>query len=1373
MGESKYLGLNIIVGPGEADELERCLKSCQGELFDEVVVTNTSKDEKVQAVAEKYADRVPFFSWIEDFSAARNYSFSHSTAKFLLWLDADDVIKPGDYRKLLELKNSGQLDNFEVALIDYVYFHDNSDKPVVVLPRERIVRNIEAIKWHDPIHEYMNLDGQRIGRFPIRIDHYRMKPYDPNRNLKLLKQEYEKPTCSHRIKFYYGKELIENGDHERAIPVLEDYVNTGKDFVDNLSVACVRLSKYYYAKKDFESAKLYALKGIGFNPVYAEHYVMIGDVYSESKDLENAVRYYKEALTKELSGGMSQLIDYYGYIPSLKLATIYSNNRDYEEAIKYIDMALSHKKEESVLELRRAIARELEKAQRGAVLNEERKQELLEILDQKGYGVEVEKNNLDYALLRLTREVPIDVVWLVPEEGQFDPALRIRRLNISQKLTELGYNSKVIKKYYEKNMYEVRNEIGDANIVVFSQFSKYDLDLIKLLKESGKKIVRDMCEALFGFPFQSECLDASDIITCCSTKLEQLAQDQGFNKTIVLKDAIEERYPKNPVSYENGEGKPKAVFMGGGGNSFLASEVLKEAIDKAGYELVLITEWDNADIKWDINSWPDDFCGCDVAICPQRVDQQPAKSNVKVTTAMGLGLPVVASPLQAYLELIENGKNGYICTSSDEWEKALVELKDPEKRKLIGEAGKASVKEYSLESISKQWASMFKKLANGQITFQDTFHRSSVDNAPTLLDAVDIIIPSYQNLEYLKLCVTSILVNTIHPFSIIISDAGSGEDVWEYLRSLKGIKVVGSADKRLSFSESCNAGILESRSKFFVILNSDVVVSKGWLQNLVHKMNTVPRLAACGVLSNCDRGWLFDNPRDSKSPKYKMKLDKAGIELIPGMKVETIKPHLEELYSFMESSNKEHKDTVIEREWVAAYATIFARSAIDEIGLFDPLYKNGCEDWDLCHRLNKSGFKIAQAIGSFVYHFGGVSRGAYQDENREEYNKEDAENHSKMKSKWSKPKIGIWTGPAWEPWNKETVDAGMAGSETWATYLAEEFVRKGFDVRLYNDLKIEDKDNALYQPVDDVGFVKYVDHTRMLADIEYDHLDFFISSRSVTPFNYRLHVGKKYVMIHDIWLSADPNYDIKSWMVSGYAYLSDWHKDFLVKHHRIPEDKLFLTANGVCESFYKDVDKYVKKNQAVYSSSPDRGLYQLLKMVPEIRKEVPDFELLVAYGFLNWETAAKSRNDTASMELIGKIKDLMNQPGVKYLGRISKSELAEHQKVSKVWLYPCWFAETFCISSLEGGLSKNALVSTDFAGLSSTVGSAGILFSPEGLSRDGEYPQEFCEKFIKTAVRLLKDEEYRKKWSDKAYDKMSGQYQWSTIADNWIKKFEA
>lgn len=512
-------------------------------------------------------------------------------------------------------------------------------------------------------------------------------------------------------------------------------------------------------------------------------------------------------------------------------------------------------------------------------------------------------------------------------------------------------------------------------------------------------------------------------------------------------------------------------------------------------------------------------------------------------------------------------------------------------------------------------------------------------------------------------------------------------------------------------------------------------------------------------------------------PSYPMRLEKAGIDLHPGMKREEVEPHLDELYAFMEASNGRYKGKFTPQEWVAAYCTCYARSAINEVGLFDTRFKNGCEDLDLGMRLGRAGFACGQSIGSFVFHFGGVTRGAYENENRESYAVEDRANHLMLKEKWKKQRIAIWTGPAWEPWNRQKVDEGMAGSETWGAYLGRAFVKRGYDVTVYNDLLAPSKKDVVLDPVVEDGVhygdVRYVDHTLMGEDIKYLYIDYFISSRNADVMRHSLHSGKHYVMIHDVWLNPDPNADLVAWKVQGYAYLSEWHREFLLSHHKqMDPNKMFLTSNGVVQGLYEGVEDGVKTNSSVYSSSPDRGLYQLLGMLPDIRKAVPDFTLKVAYGFHNWESACKKRNDQRGMAFIERIKKAMDQPGVEYLGRVDKATLAGHQKMSKVWLFPTWFDETQCITAIEGGLSHNALLSTRKGGLITTIGDAGILLPPDGLVMDGDYPASYRERFVGEAIKLLTDESYRVEWADKARDKMSV-YTWDRIADDWIKRFNS
>lgn len=154
----------------------------------------------------------------------------------------------------------------------------------------------------------------------------------------------------------------------------------------------------------------------------------------------------------------------------------------------------------------------------------------------------------------------------------------------------------------------------------------------------------------------------------------------------------------------------KAVHCTMGGNQFLSRDWLGPTLEKAGYKLVVISEWDSADVKFDLNTYKDEMKKCDVCLCPQRVSIQPAKSNVKLTQAMSLQLPVIASDLQSYKEIIVNGVNGYICSTLEEWYVALMLLKDDNHRKDIAQAGYYTVKDrFSVSTITDQWVKLVKE----------------------------------------------------------------------------------------------------------------------------------------------------------------------------------------------------------------------------------------------------------------------------------------------------------------------------------------------------------------------------------------------------------------------------------------------------------------------------------------------------------------------------------------------------------------------------------------------------------------------------------------------------------------------------------------
>ncbi|MBP5242625.1 MAG: glycosyltransferase family 2 protein [Clostridia bacterium] len=86
----------------EEEVLARCLTCVKG-FADQIVVVDTGSTDGTVAIAETFTDEVYHFTWVDNFSAARNYAFSLATCPYVMWLDADDVIEDEEIKKLNQL----------------------------------------------------------------------------------------------------------------------------------------------------------------------------------------------------------------------------------------------------------------------------------------------------------------------------------------------------------------------------------------------------------------------------------------------------------------------------------------------------------------------------------------------------------------------------------------------------------------------------------------------------------------------------------------------------------------------------------------------------------------------------------------------------------------------------------------------------------------------------------------------------------------------------------------------------------------------------------------------------------------------------------------------------------------------------------------------------------------------------------------------------------------------------------------------------------------------------------------------------------------------------------------------------------------------
>ena len=203
----------------EEMHIARCLESV-ADLVDEIIVVDTGSSDRTVEIASQYTTNIYFYPWREDFSEARNYSFSKASMEFCMWMDADDILEETEKDKLLQLKQTLSSD-VDMVMMKYNTAFDEDGKPSFSYFRERWIRNCSEYRWVGAVHEVISPSGN-IVYSDIAVSHKKINAGDPDRNLKIYQKALaEGKTLEPRQQYYYGRELYYHKKYEEAVSVLE------------------------------------------------------------------------------------------------------------------------------------------------------------------------------------------------------------------------------------------------------------------------------------------------------------------------------------------------------------------------------------------------------------------------------------------------------------------------------------------------------------------------------------------------------------------------------------------------------------------------------------------------------------------------------------------------------------------------------------------------------------------------------------------------------------------------------------------------------------------------------------------------------------------------------------------------------------------------------------------------------------------------------------------------------------------------------------------------------------------------------------------------------------------------------------------------
>ncbi len=334
--------------------------------------------------------------------------------------------------------------------------------------------------------------------------------------------------------------------------------------------------------------------------------------------------------------------------------------------------------------------------------------------------------------------------------------------------------------------------------------------------------------------------------------------------------------------------------------------------------------------------------------------------------------------------------------------------------------------------------------------------------------------------------------------------------------------------------------------------------------------------------------------------------------------------------------------------------------------------------------------------------------------------------------------------PVQKNWNDSDLEgSGLPGSESAIVHISRELARR-HEVTVYNATSEKSVFNG----------VRYINLKNFSYSLKWD---VFIAVRGRPPCLSRVPAKLKLY-----WSIEEGDFLVRDWdyvlpYVKKVVTISPFHTKLLQKSG-VPPCKIWETRLGVNYEEYKDTVEKVH-DRLIYCSIPGKGLDKLLKIYPDIKKEIPSVHLVVTGDY-----SLRGRKETGLDKYI-KMAPIRSQ--VIFLHNIKRDRLILEQKRSWLHVYPCNFEELFCLSAMECQAAGTPTVCTELGALPTTIkdGFTGrIIRADKG--------EGTLATFTKEVISLLKDPVKVEKMAQRARGRALKTYTYQAIVREWESFFK-
>lgn len=223
---------------------------------------------------------------------------------------------------------------------------------------------------------------------------------------------------------------------------------------------------------------------------------------------------------------------------------------------------------------------------------------------------------------------------------------------------------------------------------------------------------------------------------------------------------------------------------------------------------------------------------------------------------------------------------------------------------------------------------------------------------------LDIIIISHNHGKFLQKCLSSILfsLKTRATLILIVNNSHDKQSL-KIAKKFSQIKLIINK-KPIGLAANINQGIKLSKKEFILILNPDIVVTKGAIERLISFMKRNPKIGISGPKLIYPDGKLQYSAR--RFPTWKSFLiRRTPLRLF-------LKNSEGNFYHL--GADLDHSKTQ-PVNWLLGACLIIRKETIKDVGFFDEGYYLYVEDIDFCYRTWKKGWEVWYVPESVVIHY--------------------------------------------------------------------------------------------------------------------------------------------------------------------------------------------------------------------------------------------------------------------------------------------------------------------------------------------------------------------------------------------------------------------